>query len=221
MRKIVMSGKQCAAAKAMLGLGLQQVEDATGVPKNSISRYETEKSDMRKDNKSNIQKFYENSGIQFTEFNGTREKPSGSHRELNGYSGFQEFINDVYDTVKHQPEKDIVVSNVNEQLFNKWFGANKNEYLNRMSALNSESPFTFKILLENGDDYFLASGYAEYKWLDPSNFGSVPFYIYGDKTALIMFKDEDVTIYIIKNSEVAESFRRTFTVLWKNACIPT
>lgn len=87
--------------------------------------------------------------------------------------------------------------------------------------LNSESPFTFKILLENGDDYFLASGYAEYKWLDPSNFGSVPFYIYGDKTALIMFKDEDVTIYIIKNAEVAESFRRTFTVLWKNACIPT
>lgn len=215
-----LSGIQSAAARAMLRIGLQEVENKTGIKMNSVSRFESGKGNLNEDNAATLQKYYEEQGLEFGEFNSVREKPFGSFRELSGFDGFQEFINDVYYTTKENPEKDVVVSNVNEKLFTKWFGVHKSEYLNRMAALNSQTPFSFKILIENGDDYFLASDYAEYRWLDKIHFGSVPFYIYGEKTALILFKDNDVNIYIIHNSDVSETFRKSFAALWKTACIP-
>ncbi len=222
MRKLTsISSVQSTAARALLGISLQKASEETGVNKNSISRFERGDGYLKEDNHRTLKEYYEAGGIEFLDYDGVRRNPVGTFRELSGVEGFSEFMDDVYKTAKNHPEKEIVVSNVNEKHFTKWFSVNKDNYLKNMSDLHEETPITFKILLEAGDDYFLASDYAEYRWIDKQLFGAVPFYSYGDKTALLLFKDQSVNIFILNNQEITESFRKSFLALWKTAKIPS
>jgi hypothetical protein len=48
----------------------------------------------------------------------------------------------------------------------------------------------------------------------PSNmFSSVPFYIYGDRFAIIKFTPEP-HIYVIKNSAIAHAYTLQFEAIW-------
>ena len=79
------------------------------------------------------------------------------------------------------------------------------------------SGFHFKIFVEEGDTFFIADKFAEYRYIPSEFFNDQSFYVYGDRLALIAFEDNDVRINIIQSKGWAESFRRLFNFAWHYA----
>ena len=157
-----------------------------------------------------IQRFYEREGIAFTEDEGVRWK-AGSVNTYQGRSGFLDFIMDVYQTMKSGG--DVCVSSVNEDDFLKWEGDEAEAHMARMASIEN---LTFKILIKEGDDNTI-SKYAQYRTVPSEYFGDVPLYIYGDKTALIVFAKDDVEIFVIEHSAITQYFRDRFSAMWSSA----
>lgn len=134
-----------------------------------------------------------------------------------GRSGFINFIWDVYGVVK-AVGGDICVSNVDEQDFLVWLGEEEAQrYKDAMADL--EKNFFFKIMIREGDDYFAAGKYAEYRWVPEKEFANVPFYVYGDRLAILLF-DTEASVYVLKNKKIADAYRAQFSVLWERAQKP-
>ncbi len=135
-----------------------------------------------------------------------------------GRSGFVDFFWNVYETIKASGGE-ICVSNVDEKDFLFWLGEeDAQKYKDAMAAL--EKNFMFKTLIKEGDDYFAGGKYAEYRWIAKEEFSGVPFYVYGDKLAIILFGKE-VSVYVLDNSNIANAYRTQFNVLWKRSKKPT
>jgi transcriptional regulator with XRE-family HTH domain len=140
-------------------------------------------------------------------------------RTLHGQAGFWEFYDDVYETVREHGG-DIFVHNVDESLFVKWLGERDALYDERMGGLSN---FKQKIIIREGDTNFAASfGTTEYRWAAKGEFhSSTPFYLYGKKLAMIMFDPNDVSIFIIDQPRIAESYRTLFLSSWERAAVPS
>lgn len=134
-----------------------------------------------------------------------------------GRSGFLDFFWNVYETIK-TVGGEICVSNVDEKDFLFWLGdTDAQQYKDAMAAL--EKNFFFKTLIKEGDDYFAGGQYAEYRWIAADEFSNVPFYVYGDKLAIILFEKE-VAVYVLDNKNIANAYRSQFNVLWNRAKKP-
>ncbi len=134
-----------------------------------------------------------------------------------GRSGFIDFFWNVYETVK-AVGGDICVSNVNEQDFLFWLGEDEaQKYKDAMAALDRN--FYFKTIIQEGDDYFAGGKYAEYRWIAKEEFSNVPFYVYGDKLAIILF-DREVAVYVLENRNIANAYRGQFNILWERSKKP-
>lgn len=137
---------------------------------------------------------------------------------LKGRTGFVEFIWDVHNVVK-AVGGDICVSNVDEKDFLDALGEEEAQrYKDAMSEL--EKNFYFKVLIREDDDYFAAGRYAEYRWVKKEEFSNVPFYVYGDRLAILLF-DEEPSVYILKNRKIADAYRGQFDILWARSQKPT
>ena len=55
--------------------------------------------------------------------------------------------------------------------------------------------------------------------MSAENFGSVPFYVYGDKLAFILFKEEP-QIIVLDYPEIAKAYTAQFLSFWEKADIP-
>lgn len=202
---------QAKAARALLECSIEEVSKGSGVNKDLISRFERGDGNLSEGNRVKLVKFYQEKNIQFLEHQGVRFRPDGWVRELEGAPGFLEFMNDVYETTKiHGGE--ICVSNVDERNWIRWMGQDAYDaHAERMGKLGN---FKFKILVEEGDDFFIASKIAEYRWLPSTMFNNQSFYSYGNKLAIINFQDSYVRVLIIEQEDIAEGFRHLFKLQW-------
>lgn len=205
--------EQIRAARALLGWSQHDLADKAGLSQTGIARIENGTNQPNTKTLEKINAAFDGADIEFLGSSGLRKR-TGEVRTLKGYEGFSKFIYDVYETVKAEGGE-ICVSNVDEREFDKWQSQFREDYLAKMEALYKEKKFVFKILIKEGDNHQVAK-YAEYKHLKPENFGSVPFYVYGSKTAMILFGD-DVAVYIIDNKEIAQAQRKQFNIVWSAA----
>lgn len=211
---MTISGSQSRAARALLNkMTCKEAAKLSGIGEFSIMRFENGETKPSAQKIQNLKNFYIKAGIDFLDYDGVRRKPDGIFIELTGSEGFKEFIYDVHETMKNSGGE-VCVSNVDEKQFEKWQGAHSKDYLEKMASIKNLS---FKILVEEGDTYFTASKYAEYRHLSSEYFSSVPAYIYGNKKAEIIFSDNDVSIIIINNEKSAEAHRKYFALLWEKS----
>ncbi|MBI1326048.1 MAG: helix-turn-helix domain-containing protein [Alphaproteobacteria bacterium] len=210
---MAISTAQIRGARGILGWSQNDLAERTGISATSIGSIETGNVSPRESTISLIEKAFENAGIEFIGTDGVRLK-SGDVKILKGRMGFWDFYEDVYNTVKNEGSE-ILVSNVDERQFEKWLGdSNVQTHVNRMQELKN---VTYKILLQEGDDYFLAtSDYAEYRWIKREFFSSVPFYQYGSKLA-IMILDAEPTVILLQYPAVASAYRAQFMAMWEMA----
>lgn len=202
---------QMRAARAMLDVSQGHVAEYLGIAANTLSKIESGQSDASASRVNDIQRFYEREGIEFTDNDGVQWK-TGGVVTYEGHLGFVDFVRDVYDTIKSGGS--VCVNNVNEDDFLKWEGDEADAHMERM---NSVIDLDFRILLQEGDVNTVGSGYAQYRALPEDHFGDVPLYIYGDKTALIVFEENNVEVFVINHHAVNMYFRGRFEVAWSNA----
>lgn len=203
---------QARAAQALLGLKQKQVCEGLGINRQSLSNFENTGKGISAEKKEALQQFYEDMGVEFLDYEGVRKRPSGVHRVLRGMQGFREFMNDVYSTVREGG--DICVTNVDERQFERWQGGYAAEYLDKMAAVKK---LRFRAIVQEGDDYFTASRYAEYRSIKQEHFTSAPTYVYGDKKAEILFLEDDVQVILTANKLLSDAQRRQFELVWEKA----
>lgn len=203
------------AARAILDQSQGQVATQLGIAPNTLSKIESGQADPPASRVQQIQSFYEMNGLEFTEADGVRKKRS-EIAVLKGRDGFLRFYREVLRVAKLQGGQ-FLVSNVNEALFDYWLGDKLNEYVEEITSIKNLS---YKVLIKEGDYNFAASEYADYKWIPENNFTNIPFYIFGNSMAMILFKGHiDVSVYMIGEEELTKAQREIFYKNWDDAIV--
>lgn len=205
---------QIRGARGILNWSQQDLAQRTGISATSIGAIENGQTTPRESTLATIRKTFENADIEFIGMEGIRVR-SGDIRVYTGQAGFKDFYDDVFETVKNQPGT-VYVSNVDEKEFLKFGGEILKPHSDRIKKLGNVK---YKILIKEGDMNFVASEYAEYKWIPKSQFATVPFYIYGPKIAILLFREEP-TVIVMSYSAVADAFRIQFDMNWGQAAEP-
>lgn len=207
---------QIRGARGILNWSQSDLAERTGISATSIGSIENGQSTPRENTLKAIRQAFEYAGIEFLGKEGVRLRRNDIH-VYEGKNNFWGFYEDVYQTIKDHPGT-IMVSNANEREFKNWLTSEQIEiHTKRMTALDNVH---YKIMIQEGDTYFLASSdYAEYKWMPKDQFASVPFYVYGDKLAILLFKDEP-TVIVINYPSVAEAYRVQFMAMWAAGSTP-
>lgn len=211
----MISRHQIVAARALLDWTQDRLANAAGLTKDMISKIEGGKSAGSLKSLQSIEHALQIAGIKFGDNDGVSRSTSRI-QVLEGIKGCMSFYDDVFETARDEGMRTICVNNVDERDFVKWQGEQLREHTERMKALSVQ----YKILIKQGDTFFPASAYAEYRWLPESLFGSVPFYIYGTKLAMLVFSADKLKIYILDEPEITKMHRRQFDAYWETALVP-
>ena len=214
--------EQIRAARALLDWSQSDLADHAGLSQTGIARIENGTNKPNTQTIDKIMDAFDKASIEFLEDNGVKKR---SHKLLSysGRDGFKKFRQNVLYEAKANENADICIANLNEREFDKWGAGEVNEtYRNAMADLKKNNQnLKFRSLVKEGDLHFSASRHSHYKWIPESNFGPFPYYIYGDKTAMIMFEEENITIFILDHPLITKFYRGQFETLWKNAQQPT
>lgn len=205
---------QIRGARGILNWSQGDLSERTNISATSIGSIENGLTQPRESTLAIIQKTFEDSGIEFLPNDGIR-KSTGEVQIFQGRSGFSDFFDLVYKTLS-TCSGEVCVSNVDEDLFIKWAGDSAQEHMKRISSL---SGIAYKVLLQEGDYNFVASSYAEYRWVPKLYFNSVPFYVFEKKLAIFVF-DEQPIIILHNFPAIAQAYRSQFASLWDNAILP-
>ena len=213
---MIITYHQARTARSLLEIEQRQISEEMGVSRQSISNFEKTGRGLKKENIEKLRAIYETRGVEFTANDGVQRKTKGVIA-YEGRDGFAEFRQDVLEQAK-TGKADICVINVDEHLFDKWgAGEVNNNYRKAMAAL----PYAkSRFLSKQNDKHFPASGHAEYRWIPESDFGDFPLYIYGNKTAMIMFEEDEISIFVIEHAKITAFYRKQFNENWNKATIP-
>ena len=74
--------------------------------------------------------------------------------------------------------------------------------------------FKERIIIKKGSKGFFKRGNSKYAYIEERYFNSNPVQIYGDKVQIWLWGNPDYLI-IIKNKNIADSFRKQFELMWK------
>lgn len=212
----MISTAQIRGARAILNWSQSDLSERTGISATSIGSIENGQSVPRESTIFLIQKAFENSGIEFIGLNGVKQR-TGEVWTYQGRTGFHDFYDDIYETCKDDPVE-VLVSNVDEREFMKWLG--DDAVADHVAKMRQIEGLSYKILIREGDDYYLASAdYAQYRWMPKEQFASVPFYVYGKKLAILLF-DSEPTVIVLNYPAVAHAYRSQFAALWEASKVP-
>lgn len=206
---------QIRGARGLLNWSQQDLAERTNISATSIGNIENGQTLPRESTLIAIEKAFTDSGIEFLPNDGMRRR-AGEVQIFQGRTGFLKFFETVYNTIAETGIKEVLVCNVDERKFAKWHGASGDEHIDRM---NTTKDISYKVLSQEGDDYFPAAGYAEYRWLPKALFSSVPFYVFGKKLGIIIF-DNEPTIIVLDYPAVTEAYKLQFKAMWDNAIKP-
>jgi transcriptional regulator with XRE-family HTH domain len=202
---------QIRAARALKNWSQSDLAERVGMATPSIGNIEAGKHIASPHTQKAIIEAFEIAGIEFID-GGVRYNRH-TVKSLQGHSGFAEFRADVLNDARNGA-LDICVSNVDERQFAKWGEGKVNE--NYKAEMQRIPGLHFRILIQENDT-FLSASYATYKGLPKDIFGEISFYVYGDKTAIISFEDNDFNAFVLRHPRITSFYRREFDRLWKKA----
>lgn len=204
---------QIRGARGILNWSQQDLAQRTGISATSIGSIENGQTTPRSSTMETIQTTFERNGIEFLGLQGVRERDN-TLTTYDGQSGIQAFFDDVYETTKSVGGEICLFNGVPEKLI-EWLGTEfYHMHANRMDALANK--FDFKIIIEEGNDQFIARSFAQYKWFPKDRFNDRTLYCYGDKLAFLNFAKDKVSILVMQQPDIAMSFRELFKIAWEH-----
>lgn len=203
---------QCRAARALLNWSQPTLAEKCNLHVQTISNFEKDKKIPSKKTLETIGSIFENNNITFGEDDGVQR----ASNKVSVYKNCEGFIKFRQDVLKNAQSGflDIFVSNVDERLFNKWGNDTINNYYR--SEMRKIKNLNFRIIIKEGDTHTTAS-YAQYRWAKMCDFESIPIYIYGTKTAILPFQENELNIFVIDHPLIAKFFKSQFDQKWERA----
>lgn len=213
----MISASQLRAARAHLDMSQDDVAEAAGVTKYTLSNIERGFTEGSARSLDALKQYYERNGLHFTDNDGIKIVQSDV-RSYEGEAGLNAFMWDVVQTMERQPGT-YCVSNVDENNWLKWQGVDEaTKIRDRIAAIPG---IRSHILIKEGDYRTFATGYAEYRMLPADMFyDNTSYYVYADKMALIRFSEDNVIIRVLHNRDFAESYKLMFYRFWDSMAKP-
>jgi DNA-binding XRE family transcriptional regulator len=213
------TGHQIRAARALLGWSTADLVEKIGLTRETINHIENGHTNPREGTMADIVRAFDEQGVEFTDNSGVRLKPQGIEL-LIGPEGLCRFFDGVYEYSRLQGGT-IRQLGIDEDLF--WvMGDYSAFHRERMTKLVHERK-DLKVLaiVCEGDRNFVAADYNQYRWISKEIFAPVPFYIYGDRLAIMNFQTTPApTIILHKFPAVTEAYRKQFDAMWKLSTDP-
>lgn len=210
-----MTPTQMRAARALLDVSQTEVAENIGITTKTLSNAESERSVISSQNHEKLKSFYEQRGVEFTDFNGVREKPTGNII-FKGQEGFREFYDLLYQTAKTAGGEIILYNGVSHLVMDA-LGADKvEEQKTRMEKIANN--YRYRVIVEEGDNTFFGADYCEYKWLPREHFNDSTLFVFGSYFAVVDFSSE-VEVLVIDNQKVADSQKLFFSQVWENMAV--
>jgi transcriptional regulator with XRE-family HTH domain len=207
---------QIRGARGILNWSQQDLAQRTGISATSIGSIENGQTTPRASTIDTIKTTFEKNGIEFLGMQGVRERDN-TLLTYEGRQGIQQFFDDVYETSKIPGTEICLFNGVPHKLI-EWLGDDfYNMHAERMDKLHDN--FTFKIIVEEGNQQFIARNFAEYRWFPKEKFNDRTLYCYGDKLAFLNFAKDNVKIVVMQQAEIAASFKELFKIAWDNVAV--
>ena len=202
--------EQIKAARALLKWKQTTLAEEAGLSLPSINNVEGRIGSPRMDTMRAIQSALDNAGVQFISGLGVclREEIFEVHK----YEGvdFMEKLNDDLFSCMKGPADEIVMCSIDETMFPQHVPDQMLRYYN----YQKETQFSEKILIRKDDNFLLAPPHT-YRWIASELIGTIPYYVYKDRFAMIMWEARRTVI--IRNQSIADTFRKQFDFLWNLA----
>ncbi len=205
---------QIRGARGVLNWSQGDLSERTGISSTSIGSIENGLTQPRDSTIQLIQKAFEDSGIEFLPNDGIRKK-SVEVDILKEKEGFQTFSQLVYATAQ-EDDRPILQAFVDDMKFAEILGNEAMPHVNRIESIANKK---FRIIQREGDEYFPARNYADYRWLDAEYFMAVPFMVIGNTFAVILY-EPDPTIIVMNYPALAAAYRIQFEMIWENSKEP-
>ncbi len=206
---------QIRGARGLLNWSQNDLSERTGISGTSIGAIESGSTTPRKSSLEKIRQTFEDSGIEFVGQDGIRKK-SLQVDILKDVEGFKKFSSDVHAAAQNDT-REILQAYVDDSQFAQWLG--DSDAITHVTKIEAAHKKNFKIIQKEGDCYFPARNYAEYRWIPAKQFLAVPFMVFGDKFAIVLY-EPDPTIIVMNYPVLAEAYRLQFSLLWEQAIQP-
>lgn len=208
------SRQQITAARGLLEWSQQDLADASGVDRTTISRVESGKSVPDPVTTDAIVRVFSRAGVVFTQ---TGVECRAGEWRYEGDAGLRAFFDEVYESASSGG--DIAIFNgVPEALIRhlgaEWYAA----HADRMAAI-TPTP-SVRVVIREGDASFIGARFAVYRWFPADRFHEKTIYVYGDRVAFLNFDGGQVRVLVVGQKETADSVRVLFDIAWDRATVP-
>ncbi|MBN1157259.1 TrmB family transcriptional regulator [Candidatus Woesearchaeota archaeon] len=127
----------------------------------------------------------------------------------------KDVVRTVYRDVINEFQKkpgEVLLSGVEERKFMEEDSIALRQHLKRLWKMKCSE----KVLVKEGDRFFVEGKQTQYRWIPEQFFEPTPMYVYNDKLTIIIWGNPNYAI-MIKNKNLANSYRKQFNMLWKIA----
>ncbi len=200
---------QIKAARALLEWTQEDLAHAAGLSKPLINTLERGIAHPKADTLQAIQRAFEDSGVEFLDGPGVRLKSVPLRVTIfEGEDCLLDLTNDIFDTLIGT-DGEALIAGVDESKYIAFGGAR----VLAAFAKQTEHGIWRKILIREGDTNFVIPK-VYYRWVSEKFFSSIPYYVYGDKYALLLWGPPQKVV-MIENAEIAETYRQQFMAYWE------
>ncbi len=205
-----LSTSQIAAAMALAGMTQDELATLAGMARPSLNRILNGEVVAKEDSLRRIRHALESRGVEFLGNIGV-QWAQHQVRSLAGVEGLKTFFDDVRAVAK-DTDQEICICGFSEDYFEKKLGKYLDYHRKEMSGY---SHVRMRCLIEEGDSNLGASDYCQYRWQIKAYYSNVSFYVYGDRTAIIVTSGpEDPLILLINNRTISQAYRNQFDAMW-------
>ncbi|MBI1300600.1 MAG: helix-turn-helix domain-containing protein [Alphaproteobacteria bacterium] len=207
--------EQIRAARALLGWSQGELAEQSGLSQTGIARIENGSNHPNSTTLDKITTAFDRADIEFIDHSGVKKR-TNKVISYSGAEGFKRFREDVLEEARSNDNADICIANLDERLFDKWGEGEVNDnYRQAMAEIRQKNKnLMFRSITKEGDKHFSASRHSEYKWVAERDFGPFPYYIFGNKTAMIMFEEDNITLFILDHPLITKFYRDQFEKMW-------
>lgn len=206
----MITAEQIKAARALLNWKQSDLAKHSGLSLPSINNIERNIGSPRLATLETIRMALQGAGISFIGTNGVQKH--AEIFEMHEFQGdnFIERLNDDLFFCMRSPEDMVSMFGIDDRLFPKYDPVQTLRYCDHLA----KTRFTERALIKENDDFFLSDPSA-YRWTVPQTVGLVPYYVYHDRVAMIMW--EKKRVILIRSQDIADTFQAQFDFLWAQA----
>jgi len=202
--------KQIKAARVLMGWKQSDLARISGMALATIANLEQGKGNPRAETLNVVRATFEKFGVEFIKDHGVDLRPEKFDVQiLHGESAHLTVIDDYEKTLAKNGGGEVLVSNLDHQYMFDMYKDKLEEFCARRPKLN----IRLRGLINESHTIRVWPN-EEFRTVPSKLFqGMTPVYMYGDKTAMVNFKDSPRVI-LIENKSITEAMKQQFEYLW-------